>query len=225
MARFARVIVPGIAYHIVDRGNRRNDVFFSEADKHLYMQLLRKNGERFGISYLAYCLMDNHVHLVAIPRSRESFAKAMAEIKRKYTAIMNFKNGWSGKLWQGRFGSFPMDEPHLYSAVRYVERNPVRARMVGRAEDFQWSSAKAHVAGQDDPHLPLLDSGKILAIKNWADYLHDPDDEEFLATVRKLGRTGRPLGSEGFIKTLELLTGRALAPRTRGKARTALFPA
>ena len=153
MPRLPRLAVPDIPYHVTQRGNRRQPVFFSDADRGLYLTLLREQSQRYGLEVWAYCLMDNHVHLVVMPRQEGSLTRAIAETHRRYTRAVNFREGWRGYLWQGRFGSVAMDEPHLIAAVRYVERNPVAAGMVQRAEDYPWSSAHAHVHGITDPVL------------------------------------------------------------------------
>ena len=126
MSRIARVIVPGIPHHIIQRGNRNQTVFFRNEDKRYYLHLLKTQSQIYGLKFWAYCLMDNHVHLIAVPRAEESFM-AIAETHRRYSKHINLKNEWKGHLWQDRFSSYPLDEQYLFAAVRYVERNPVRA--------------------------------------------------------------------------------------------------
>ncbi len=215
MARIARVTVPGIPHHITQRGNRRQSVFFSEADRRLYLRLLQEQGDRFGITFWAYCLMDNHVHLVAVPENEHSFARGFGEVHRRYTSIVNYREGWTGFLWQGRYSSFPLDEKYLYAAVRYVELNPVRAGIVERASDYPWSSAKAHVLKQRDPLL----SENFLndEIRDWSDYLLESEGKQLIERFDLHGRTGRPLGEESFVGRLELQTGRILRPKKVGR--------
>ncbi len=215
MARIARVTVPGIPHHITQRGNRRQSVFFSEADRRLYLRLLQEQGDRFGITFWAYCLMDNHVHLVAVPENENSFARGLGEVHRRYTSIVNYREGWTGFLWQGRYSSFPLDEKYLLAAVRYVELNPVRAGMVERASDYPWSSAKAHVLKQKDPLL----SENFLndEIRDWSDYLLESEEKQLLERFDLHGRTGRPLGEESFVGRLEQQTGRILRPKRVGR--------
>ncbi len=211
MPRIGRVVIPDIPHHIIQRGNRSQRVFFGEADKAFYAKLLKGHGEKAGLSFLAYCLMDNHVHLIVVPKTEASLAEGLGEAHRKYTTIVNFREDWRGYLWQGRFSSFAMDEIHFYRAVRYVERNPVRAGIVARAEDYPWSSARAHVLAQPDPLLS--DISPFLRVDDWAGYLRDSDDEAFLDRIRKCSRTGRPLGEESFLVALEQRTGRRLRRR------------
>lgn len=139
MARLARIAAPGIPYHVTQRGNRRQPVFFQEDDYRAYLQELWRQSERFGLRIWAYCLMTNHVHLIAVPDHEQSLARGLGETHRRYTRRVNFREGWRGYLWQGRFGSVPLDELHLIAAMRYVERNPVTAGLVSRAEDYPWS--------------------------------------------------------------------------------------
>ena len=215
MARIARVVVPDIPCHVVQRGNRRQRVFFSNEDRLFYLSTLSENARANGLSIWAYCLMDNHVHLVVVPQDVTGLAKGIGDTHRSYSRRVNFREGWRGYLWQGRFSSCLMDEAHLYAAVRYVERNPVRAKMVVRAEDYQWSSAQAHVFEREDTCLSG-DERVVLAIDDWKAYLRDEDDKAYLRAFRKSSRTGRPLGNDSFIDKLEALTGRVLRKQKPG---------
>src|ERR1017187_10321849 len=150
MARLARVVVPGMPHHVTQRGNRRQQTFFSEDDYRAYVELMAEWCAKFNVAIWAYCLMPNHVHLIAVPDSENGFRQAIGEAHRRYSRRINFRQGWRGHLWQGRFASFVMDEPYLLAAARYVELNPVRAKLVDRARQWRWSSARAHLAGRDD---------------------------------------------------------------------------
>jgi putative transposase len=159
--------------------------------------------------------MENHVHMIAVPRAKLSFARAIGEVHRKYTSVINTREDWKGYLWQGRFKTYPLSESHLFAAVRYVERNPVRAGLVRRAEDYAWSSARAHV--RKEPH-PLLSTCPLEAsIPDWAAYLGLNDTPEDIERLKRHENTGRPLGNEDFLKRLEVLTGRVLMPQKRGR--------
>jgi len=210
MPRFARVVVPACPHHLIQRGNRRQRVFFSDEDKAFYLVLLGRLARQHDISIWAYCLMENHVHLVVVPKAGDSFARGFGEIHRRYTLVINTREGWRGFLWQGRFLSYPLDETYCYSAVRYVERNPVRAGLVARAELYEWSSARAHV--RREAPFPLQ-----RAIPDWSTYLGQKESDGEIDEFREHERTGRPLGSEDFIARLEALTGRILAPRPTGR--------
>ncbi|MDQ6960961.1 MAG: transposase [Mariprofundaceae bacterium] len=210
MARIARVVIPTIPHHITQRGVRRMQTFFDDEDYKLYLGLMREWCDSTGIEVWSYCLMPNHVHLIVVPKSKESLARGIGEAHRRYTRHINFKKDWKGYLWQGRFASFPMDEAYLQAACRYVELNPVRAKLVKRAEDYRWSSARAHLSGKDD-HLvkvkPMLDR-----ISNWAELLASGDQALF-DDVRMHERTGRPLGADDFVTKMSAIVGRELGKK------------
>ncbi len=215
MARIARIVVPHHPHHVIQRGNRRQRVFFCDLDKSIYLHLLRKHSEEAGIRYWAYCLMDNHVHLIAVPENEKSLSRGIGEAHRKYTLFVNSREHWRGYLWHGRFMSYPLDEKYLYAAVRYVERNPVRAGLVPNAENYAWSSARSHVFGEEDPlisdSLMLPDRG------DWPAYLRQEDDQSDTLSFRRHAHTGRPLGDDRFLSKLERLTGRILIKKRPGR--------
>jgi putative transposase len=214
MARLPRVNVQDVPHHVTQRGNRRQTVFFCEDDYREYLRLLREQGQHYGLKVWAYCLMSNHVHLIVVPTRPESLTRAMAETHRRYTRYINFREGWRGYLWQGRFSSFPLDEAYLYAAVRYVERNPVEAKLVRRAEAYLWSSARSHVHGFSDPVLSR--SFLTEEIRDWAVFLQEGGDGRFGQVASQHGSTGRPLGSDRFLAGLEQQTGRYLRRRRPG---------
>ena len=145
MARLPRLVLPGLPYHVTQRGNRRQPTFFGEEDYALYLKLLRFWCAKAETAVWAWCLMPNHVHLVLVPARPEGLAAALAPAHRRYTWEINQRQGWRGFLWQSRFASCPMDEAHLHACLRYVELNPVRAGLVARPEQWRWSSARAHL--------------------------------------------------------------------------------
>ena len=147
-------------------------MFFSEGDKDFYLKILTKNLAETSIRVLGYCLMTNHVHLVAIPGNKEEFSSTLGETHRKYTTIINIREEWRGHLWQGRFWSFPLDDCYLYRAVRYVELNPVRAGIVKKAGQYAWSSARGHLGLWDDPVLAKSPGPPM--VENWE---ADPDSK------------------------------------------------
>ena len=130
MARIARVVVPDIPHHITQRGNRRQKTFFCDEDYHEYLALMTASCEQHNVAIWSYCLMPNHVHLIAVPQTEDGLQRALGEAHRRYTRHINFRENWRGHLWQERFASFPMGENHLLAAARYIELNPVRAHMV-----------------------------------------------------------------------------------------------
>jgi putative transposase len=158
--------------------------------------------------------MDNHVHFVAVPKVQKALAKGFGGIQRKYALIINIRNDWKGHLWQERFNSYPMDERHLHTAVRYIERNPVRAGIVTRAEDYYWSSARAHVFREKDGLL--TDCFMTSSIPDWRTYLREETDDSDKKLIKSHIQTGRPLGDDKFIDKLEKISGRSLRKKKPG---------
>ncbi len=144
MARFARLVVPHVPHHVTQRGNRRQQVFFGDNDYRAYLDLLRTWSTLTETRIWAYCLMPNHVHVIAVPPDETGLARTFSETHRRYTRRINFREGWRGHLWQSRFASFAMDEAHLFRCVRYVELNPVRAGLSRSPAQWPWSSAAEH---------------------------------------------------------------------------------
>jgi putative transposase len=214
MARLARIVIPGVPHHVTQRGNRRQTVFFGEEDYRAYLDLLAKHCRAAGVEIWAWCLMPNHVHLMLTPPDADALRSALSEAHRRYSRMVNFRQGWRGYLWQGRFASCPMDERHALEAARYIELNPVRAGLVGRAADWRWSSATAHLTGKRDGVTKIGALG--VAARDWAAFLAAGLDDEALETIRRGERTGRPLGAEDFVRGLEARTGRQLARRKPG---------
>jgi putative transposase len=214
VARIARVVVAGVPHHVVQRGNRRQPVFFSTADYKSYLRLMATWCRQERVEVWTYCLMSNHVHLVAVPENEQGLARAIGEAHRRYTVRVNQRENWRGYLWQGRFSSYPLDEQYLLAAVRYVEQNPVRARLVERPWQYAWSSAAAHVRKRDDVLVkvkPML--GRVA---DWREYLSTEQDSTDTEILRRHVRTGRPLGSPEFLESLEVKMMRVLAPGKRG---------
>lgn len=214
MARLARVVVPGLPHHVTQRGNRRQQTFFSDQDYQAYKDLVVKHCSEAGVAVWAYCLMPNHVHLILVPETADGLQKGLGEAHRRYTRRINFRESWRGYLWQGRFASFPLDEAHLHSAGRYVELNPVRAGLTGRPQDWFWSSARAHLRARDDGLVSVAPMLKMIA--DWPAYLRAGLRESEREALRHHERTGRPLGSAGFIAGLEAQLGRRLKKRKPG---------
>lgn len=220
MPRLARIVVPGLPHHITQRGNRRQRTFFRDADYELYLELMAEKCDQHDVEIWAYCLMSNHIHLIAVPETVEGLARAIGEAHRRYTTHINTRKGWTGYLWQGRFSSVVMDDRHLLVGARYVELNPVRAKIERNPWDYRWSSVRAHRAEKDDRLVrvaPLLEF-----VDSWTDFLAEGGDNEGIERLRRSQKTGRPLGDEQFIKRLERITGRTLllqkpGPKPKGE--------
>jgi putative transposase len=215
MARLRRIVVPGCPHHVTARGNRREPIFFEDGDQDIYCDMLAEQMRKAEVEVWAYCLMPNHVHLILCPRDTNSLARALGAAHKRWANFINGRGRWRGHLFDGRFASVAMDESHLISAVRYVALNPVRARLAARAEDWNWSSARAHLAGEDDGLVsvkPLLDR-----VKDFVALIADETDDAGFAALRAAEQTGRPLGTEDFISGLERILGRPIARRAPGR--------
>jgi putative transposase len=224
IAHLPRIVVPHQPHHIVQRGNRRLDVFFSDEDRIAYLNHIQEASKRYGVVIWAYCLMNNHAHFVAVPSEADSLARCFSEAHVRYTRRINVQKGWKGHLWQARFGSSVLDENHLIAAVRYIERNPVRAGIVRNAWEYPWSSAAYHTGEIDGDRLVEADDMLRELIGDWKSYLWDNDQEDFLTAVRRDSCVNRPLGDDTFVHDLEkrfqlkLARGKVGRPtKTRGK--------
>ena len=167
----------------------------------------------YNVAIWAWCLMPNHVHLIAVPTSMEGLARAIGEAHRRYTRRINFREQWRGHLWQERFASFPMDERYLLATARYIEMNPVAANLVRDPGDYPWSSARAHLTGEDDTLslvAPLLE-----IVPNWQEFLQLSSLDE-VDMLHRHERTGRPLGTQHFVDKLETTLSRILHPQKPG---------
>jgi putative transposase len=215
MARLARLVIPGLPHHITQRGNRRQQTFFNDGDYAAYVDLMAEWCREEGVEIWGYCLMPNHVHLIAVPATDQSLRRAIGEAHRRYTRRINFREKWRGYLWQGRFASFVMDEPYLVAATRYVELNPVRAGLVADAAEWPWSSAQSHLKGRDDRLVKTAPLGAM--ISDWRALLDSAVREDELRDLREHGCTGRPLGSASFLDRLESMVGRVLRPKKGGR--------
>jgi putative transposase len=225
MARLPRVVIPGVAHHVTQRGNRRLPVFFSDADRREYLRLLAAAAARTGTRCLAWCLMDNHIHLILVPSGEDGLRAMLGEAHRRYTRAINFREGWRGHLFQERFASYPMDDAHLMAAIRYVELNPIVAGMVAKAEDWRWSSARSHASGRRTAADPLTDVAALAGhVPNWRAMLRHgleagglgPAGEAVAERIEARLGTGRPLAAEEWIAQQETALGRKLAPQKRG---------
>jgi len=218
MPRSSRVVIAGCAHHVTQRGNNRQDVFFVDDDRRVFLRLLADAAQRFDLAVEGYCLMTNHVHLVVTPHCEASLADALKRTNQLYAQYVNRFHGRSGHLWQDRFFSCPLDKIHRWRALVYIERNPVRARLCRKAWRWPWSSAAAHCGGGDPAELLDLRAWrKKMKPERWHNLLTQADDPKQLARFRLCTSRGRPLGSDKFVAKLETLLGRRLRPLPRGR--------
>jgi len=210
MPRISRIVAVDYPHHLTQRGVRSMDIFHGDNDRNQYLQFIKEESQRCEIEILAWCLMTNHVHFIAVPHTETSFARGFGEAHKRYTRMKNFSDNVRGYLFQGRFGSCVLDERHLLAAVQYVENNPVVAGMAKHAWQYKWSSAAYHV---DATKKDVLVNSRNLygLVKDWRTYLDEQiEGMDDVHNVRRATKTGRPAGDHDFVKKIEKLTGRLL---------------
>jgi len=206
MPRSARFVVPGLPHHITQRGTARQTVFSTRADRRVYLGLLREQARLAELPILAYCLMRNHIHLIVVPRDGAQLAEVMQRVHGRYAQYRNGRLSRCGHLWQNRYSSCALGPAHLWLALRYVEQNPVRAALVQRAEEWEWSSARAHLAGQDRQRLLDMEFWRREGgVENWRRLLNVPSDTEFQRSLRRATYAGQPFGDEQFTEMVRSL--------------------
>ncbi|HET6516025.1 MAG TPA: transposase [Thermodesulfovibrionales bacterium] len=203
MPRIARAIAVDFPHHIVQRGNNRENVFLSKKDREKYLDLLKKYSEKWDVPVLAYCLMSNHVHLLARPKNEMALYKMMQGLTLCYTQHINRTYNRTGRLWESRYHSCIVDkERYLWAVARYIEQNAVRAKMVKRVEEYPYSSARAHMTGKRDEILgeELFEKGQR---KDYREILRSRVSDAEMEGIRYSTKTGRPFGGVRFIETME----------------------
>ena len=220
MPRIARVVATGTPHHVTQRGNGKQTVFDDAQDHYVYLKLLREYSRQYRLQVWAWCLMSNHIHLLAVPDTPNSLAGALGRIHSEYARYRNARAATCGHLWQARYYSCPVDETAVWRVMAYIERNPVRAGLVDRAEDFRWSSARAHAEGHGDGFLRMRPWLDWYSPARWREALRLGLDEEILQErLRSATRTGRPFGTEEFLEEVERHVSRILRPRAVGRPR------
>lgn len=191
------------------------DIFSQEQNRVEYLTILRSQGDRFGVKFLTYCLMPNHVHLLAVPKDADSLARAIGEAHRLYTRMINFREGVRGFLFQGRFSSCPVStDIYLQAAIQYILHNPVKAKMTQYPWEYQWSSAAYH-CGLVTKDILVQKEEWLSGIGNWQKFLCS--DSEMSSLLEEKNRTGRPFADDDFYNVVEKLTGRDTRPGHPGR--------
>lgn len=202
MPRRARIVLPGYVYHVTQRGNHRLNVFEEDKDRALYLKYVEEYSRKYMLKIYAYCLMDNHVHFLVMPQNKDSLARTFQITHQRYAFYSQRKTKQGGHLWQGRFFSCLVAGKHLQESVRYIEKNPVRAKMVRRAWDHPWSSARSHME-KKYKIITLADIKEIIDVPCWREYLMSEERERFLKMMRINTFRERIFGPKEFIKILE----------------------
>ena len=204
MPRNARCVIPGLAYHVTQRGTNRQRIFYTAADRRTYLGLIKENLEDCQVRLWAYCLMANHIHVVVVPQQEDSLAVLFRRVHGRYAQCLNTQRQRSGHLWQNRFYSCPLSAAHQPKVLAYVERNPLRAGLTQRPEQYRWSSARAHLSGQDT--TGMLDWSiwnQLGGAAEWAELLASPEVLLELRLLRQCTYDSRPFGVEAFICEIE----------------------
>lgn len=224
MARQARLIIPGHPHHVLVRGNNQQAIFADDDDRLRLLGLLREVSREHGLALHAYVLMPNHLHLLATPRDEEAMARAVQSLGRRYVGAFNHRHSRSGTLWEGRYRAHAVGGPtHVLACMRFIELNPMRAGLAAELGDYPWSSLSHHLGGTRD--LLITEPAAYWALGNtpfdreaayrtWVEQgVGSAEQQRIVAAL--VG--GRPLGDATYLSELEKLTGRALAPRRRGR--------
>ncbi len=220
MPRKARVPVIDAPHHIYLRAPVRRVLFYSDKDRRAYLEILADQARKCKLDILAYCLMRDHVNLVAIPRRRNALANAVGRTSFSYTNYINNRRNRDSQVWRGRFQSCALDGKYLKIAVRNVECQPVYEGLVRKPEKYRWSSASAHISGKDQFDILAMDVWPPKrTIKNWADLLAGNLSVDVREKLRTYTQTGRPLGGREFIEPLEKKFRRRLHPLPVGRPR------
>jgi putative transposase len=217
MPRRARILSPGFPHHLTQRGNRRLDVFRDDQDRRCFLELLVRYFQRDRIEVWSYTLMTNHIHLIAVPETNSGLSAAMRDCLSDYALTFNKRYGYIGHLWQQRFYASTLGPDHLWNAVRYVERNPVRAGIVDRAENYPWSSAPFHCGLRSEDSVIAGTSPLIGAVPDWSAWLNIEEQADEFTFLRRNTNTNRPTASREFQEMLERVCGRRILPRKRGR--------
>jgi putative transposase len=197
-----RITISGLPHHVIQRGLRGRPTFLSDNEYATYLEILTECSSRHGVAVWAYCLMPDHVHLIALPGEKNALSNCLRAAHGRYTRYINRRTGSTGQFWQGRYASHLLDDQYLIACARYIEINPVKRGYVDQPEDWPWSSARAHVTQRDDILMkarPLLKRVQ----KNWRDFLSEsrPAAEADLFYLHE--KNGRPLGSNVFLAMVE----------------------
>jgi putative transposase len=218
MSRQARIVVPGELFHLTQRGNYRQRIFEDDIDRAYYLKLFEEYKNKYSLELFAFCLMENHVHFIVKPLQEHSMAQAICRCHQRYSYYLHKKRKINGHLWQERFYSCLLYGEHIVHAIRYVERNPVRAKMVSQPWDYKWSSTRAHL-GVEYKIISLSDCSDYVGDVNWRDFIGQPEQEDQIHQIRKNTFQGLVMGTQEQINNLELKLGRSIQPKSKGRPR------
>ena len=209
--------MPNYPHHVTQRGTNKTDIFMCDKERLYFLQSLKDYAHKAEVRIWAYCLMNNHFHLLLVPPKDHSLGRCIHGATFRYAQYFNRKYKRTGRLWQNRYFPCVVDKDgYLWSVVRYIERNPVRANITEKAEDWKWSSVRAHMYGEKDYILSVNDWLDDTEVSSYRDFIKNTGREE---EIRKVTSSGRPFGDVAFIENLEYVLRRRLKPGKGGRPR------
>jgi len=224
MPRRARLVVPGVAWHIIQRGNNRSACFYTHADYNRYLDTLAEQANKHNCLIHAYCLMTNHVHLLITPAQEDSASLLMKHLGQRYVQYINRTYRRTGTLWEGRFRScLAQSEQYVLACYRYIELNPVRAMMVKHPHDYLWSSFRVNADGLSSsfitPHEEYIKLGKTKSsrLQCYHELFKEYFKPELLDDIRQSTNGNYALGSGHFKKEIETMVRRRVTPGKAGR--------
>lgn len=216
MPRTARASVGGVCYHVINRGNGQAAVFHKAGDYHAFVRLLHASRQRVPMRVLAYCVMSNHFHAAVWPQADGDLSRWMQWLLTTHVRRYHEHYHTTGHVWQGRFKAFPIQEDdHLLTVLRYIERNPLRAKLVARPQDWSWSSLRARI--QEPPAEGFIDLGPVALPEGWVDRVNEPQTETELGQLRASVNRGIPYGNSLWVERTASLLGLEFTLRPRGR--------
>jgi len=217
MPRASRFVIPGYPFHITHRGNNRQEIFHTDEDRRKYLFWFEEAKIIYGMKIISYCLMNNHVHFIAIAEDETSFARTIKIVHMRYAQYFNQKYGRIGHLWQGRFYSCILDNTHLINALRYVERNPVRANLAEKPWGWIWSSAREHSGLEKQGIISLDKISSYVSLSSWREFIDIDDRQEDLLEIRKQTFSSRAWAEDSFKELIEYRYGIQLRYKPKGR--------
>ena len=217
MPRQGRIVIQNTPHHVTQRGNYQQNIFEQESQYKQYCEWVNDYALECDFKILAYCLMSNHVHFIVVPKEEPDLAKVFKTTHMRYAHYINKQRKVKGHLWQGRFYSCILDDAHLYRAIRYVENNPVRAKIVKSAWEYKWSSASDHTGNRKNGVIKLTNY-KGIKFKEWCDYLKE-NDPDMMGEIRLKTNRGLVVGVDKYVKALEKKLNRSLKCVRQGRPR------
>ncbi|WP_010583945.1 transposase [Schlesneria paludicola] len=217
MARTARASQGGYVYHVLNRGNGRRDVFHKDGDFSAFVKLMREAHDKVPMRLVGYCLMTNHFHLVLWPHGDGDLSRWMQWLMTSHVRRYHLHYDGSGHVWQGRFKAFPIQaDDHFLTVLRYVERNPLRANLVERSQDWEWSSLNPTARSGPEG---LLSEGPVTKSDQWTRFVNGIETDAELTAIRQSVERGTPFGDADWNRVTAEQLGLEASLRPRGRPR------